>query len=360
MRFFRHTILFLAVVPGLLVAGQATPLDAIDPHFVAEDVRPHGSASPGPLSPGLLVWIFGSNLGRGCAVENTGDPATYQTELCGTRVLVGGIEARLIYAGDRQINLVVPDHPWEDTNVDFQVIRDGRASSLVPVWFGSPDPVLLSLAEPAHVGMPVWLRVEMPWVRPPPRLRYPFHIEPWDLWGGQIEVRSGAELLAPLPVPGVGRGPIGLYGGLIILGGPVPEKYMDRIPLHLNYDLELPGTYEVRYTQYRYDSESREDRVYFQSEWTSIEVLPSTSEQRREWFRALANKPPDDTVELLSDFLPTLLAARDEAALRLLAPYLDHTDTLVQRYTACALNYFDADLRNRVVPGREPEYGSVR
>src|SRR5437764_151505 len=81
------------------------------PFFRAEDVRPHGEAETHPLVPGLLTWIFGTNLGSfpGCTAENVMDPRTYKTELCGTRVLVGGIEARLIFAGDGQINLLLPD-----------------------------------------------------------------------------------------------------------------------------------------------------------------------------------------------------------------------------------------------------------
>jgi hypothetical protein len=85
------------------------------PSFRAEDVRPQGQAEPHPLVPGLPTWIFGANLSSlpGCAAQNLMDPATYKAELCSTRVLVGGIEARLIFVSPGQINLVLPEHPWE-------------------------------------------------------------------------------------------------------------------------------------------------------------------------------------------------------------------------------------------------------
>jgi len=159
------------------------------------------------------------------------------------------------------------------------------------------------------------------------------------------------------PRPNIG-GFIG--GGTIALPGEVPEKYLHRVPLHVLYNLDRPGTYQVRYTEYRHRPGSAEKVVYQQSEWTGIEILPSTTEQRRTWFQNLAENPPDDAVELLSNYLPSLLAARDEPALRLLARYLDHPDRLVRCFSAYALNYFNTELLQRVLPGREPLRGGVR
>lgn len=320
------------------------------PRFRAEDVRPHGSAEPRPLLPGLLTWIFGADLAEspGCTAKNASDPATYKTELCGTRVLVGGIEARLIAVMPGQINLVLPAHPWENQLVDMQVVRQGKASAVVPVHFGDNRPVL-SLPEPAFAGMPVWLRVEKPlgkgW------LRYPFHTEPWGTGPGVLEVRSqGRDLpmlsLLPFVLPNI--------GWTIGLPGEVPQKYLHRLPLHLVFPMDRPGTYEVRYTEYRFLPLSREREIHLQSVWTPIEIQSATPFQRRAWLQRLAAAPPRDTIELLSNFLPSLLAQRDERALRLLAPYLDSRDPLVGRYAAYALHYFDARLLEKVVPGRKP------
>jgi hypothetical protein len=283
------------------------------------------------------------------------DPSTYKTELCGTRVLVGGIEARLIFASPGQINLLLPDHPWEDEIVDVQIVHDGRASAVVPVRFGFNRPVI-SLAASAFAGMPVWVRLDKPWGKG--SLRYPFHTEPWDVGPGWFEVRfQGQELgilpLLPYPPP---------PGFDMVIGLPreVPPKYLHRVPLHLVYGFDRPGTYQVRYTEYRDRPGSAEKTVYQQSEWTAIEILASTAEQRRTWFQTLAVSPPGETVELLSDFLPSLLAARDEPSLRVLAPYLESPDSLLRQYAAYALNYFDSGLLHRVLPGRQPLRGGVR
>jgi hypothetical protein len=329
------------------------------PFFRAEDVRPHGAGEPHPLVPGLLAWIFGANLSRspgspGCTAQNTMDPATYKTDLCGTRVLVGGIEAKLIFVSPGQINFVLPDHPWENELVSVQVIHDDLASAVVPVHFGFNRPII-SLALPAFAGMPVWVRVEKPWGKG--WLRYPFRTEPWSLGPGQFDVRfQGQELgtLSLLPYPPL------TFGRMIGLPREVPPKYLYRVPLHLVYPFDRPGTYQVRYTEYRNWPRTAEKTIYQQSEWTDIEVLPSTLEQRRAWLQALAASPPEETVELLSNFLPSLLAARDEPALRLLAPYVESPDSLVRQYAAYALNYFDSGLLQRVLPDRRPQRGGIR
>src|SRR4051794_21765772 len=93
------------------------------PVFQARDVRPQGSADPHPLLPGIGVWIFGEHLGTPCGVENSMDPCTYKTELCATQVLFGGIPAKLLFTSPSQINLIAPDHPWQNELVNVQVIH---------------------------------------------------------------------------------------------------------------------------------------------------------------------------------------------------------------------------------------------
>ncbi|MBK9169603.1 MAG: hypothetical protein IPM24_19360 [Bryobacterales bacterium] len=327
------------------------------PRFRAEDVRPHGSGEPHPLVPGLLTWIFGTNLSRspGCSAESVMDGATYKADLCGTRVLVGGIEARLVAVMPSQINLVLPDHPWENEMVSFQVVRDGHASASVPVYFGFNRPVI-SLAEPSFAGGPVWIRVEKPWGKG--WLRYPFHAEPWDMGPGSFEVRfQGRELpmLSLLPYP-----PLGLGDWMVGLPREAPAEYRHRLPLHLVYSLDRPGVYQIRYTEYRIRPGSAGRAIHLRSDWTAIEIPPSSAESRRAWFQAFTSSPPEDPVELLSNFLPGLLAQHDELALRMLARYLDSQDPLVRQYAAYALNYFDSTLLGRVVPGRTPLRGGVR
>ena len=94
--------------------------------------------------------------------------------------------------------------------------------------------------------------------------------------------------------------------------------------------------------------------------WTRIEVNLSTLAQRRRSFEKLVAGRPKDTTELLAGFLKSILATRDEAALRVVAQYLDSADPVLNRYASYALNNFDPALLARVVPRRRPLRGGVR
>ncbi|MCX6608949.1 MAG: hypothetical protein NTV52_35895, partial [Acidobacteria bacterium] len=149
-------------------------------------------------------------------------------------------------------------------------------------------------------------------------------------------------------------------GGSMSLSSSVPKAFLDRVPLHLVYPMDRPGRYEVRYTEFRHRPGSTERTVYQQSDWTALEVGASTAAQRRAWFNALTASRPNDVVTVLADCLPSLLAERSEASLRILARYLAFRDRRIRQYAEYALNYFDAGMRRRVVPGREPLRGGVR
>lgn len=341
----------LRVVTVVIIAATAW---GQTPSFRAEDVRPQGAAEPHPLRPGMGVWIFGGNLGPSpsCTVDNGMDPSTYVEELCGVRVLFGGAPALLIYVSSDQINLVTPDHPWEDEDVDVVIARDGVTSAPASVRFGFARP-RLSLDGPGYAGMPVWLRVERPWGRG--RLRYPFHTEPWDMGMVWLEARYEGETLAPLRLPALGPKADGWSVGL---PEEPPDGLLDRLPLHLLYALDRPGRYQVRYLELRHAPAGME--VSQESVWADFELRPSTEEQRRTRFEELIANPPAGVSEIVGAYLPAVLAWRDEHALRALAPYLDYPNLVVQRYASYALYYFDEALRARTTPGREPPPGFVR
>jgi hypothetical protein len=337
---------------ALLLTAFSAAFAQSPPAFELRDIRPQGTAEPHPLLPGLPVWIFGRNLGPPCGVANVMDPATYKEELCGVRVLFGGLPARLLFTSPTQINLIAPQHAWQNELVNVQVVNETGASAVVPVRFGLDRPVL-SLAEPVFTGMPVWVHVEIPYGKG--SLRYPQRPEPWDFGAGRFDVRFDGRDLPLLPsIPYAG----GFFSGSVGLAHEPPAAYRDRAPLHLAYSFDRPGTYEVRYTETRW-APGGGRTVYQQSDWTRIAVRPSTVDQRRAWLAALLAVAPTDSVELLANYLPTLLASRDEPVLRVIAKYLDSPDQILQGYAAYALHYFDPKLRQRVVPGREPPYGSV-
>jgi hypothetical protein len=159
-------------------------------------------------------------------------------------------------------------------------------------------------------------------------------------------------LQLPFPPPMIGNRMVGLPHE-------PAAKYLNRAPLHLDYTFDRPGTYEVRYTEMRFDPRTRKESLYQQSEWTVIEIQPSTPAQRAAWLAKLAAAMPSDPVELMADSLPSLLAVRDEVALRVLGRYLDSPDQVLRTYARYALNYFDPALLQRVLPGRQPLRGMV-
>src|ERR1700719_3088960 len=90
-----------AVIPILAVVGQA---QTGAPTFTADRVLPSGSARAVPLAPGMLVSIYGSNLGPvgGCVgqadtrrreapnplrpYQSFAETLIYPAELCGVQV----------------------------------------------------------------------------------------------------------------------------------------------------------------------------------------------------------------------------------------------------------------------------------
>lgn len=63
---------------------------------------------PGPLSPGMIVTLVGTNLGPTTAVSGQVVGGRFTTTLSGVRVLFDGIAAPVLFASATQINAVVP------------------------------------------------------------------------------------------------------------------------------------------------------------------------------------------------------------------------------------------------------------
>ena len=95
----------------------------------------------GPIAPGEIISLFGTNLGPAAAAGLSVDPASGKvtTALAGVQVLVDGIAAPLLYVSSSQINLVVPYgaiHPSATLSVIFQ----GQQSTAVPVTIQGVEP----------------------------------------------------------------------------------------------------------------------------------------------------------------------------------------------------------------------------
>jgi hypothetical protein len=292
---------------------------------------------PVPLAPGLVLSIFGNNLGpsRGCASQHDAK-GSYPVELCDTQVFVGEIASELLWVQTGQINFRVPPETPVEGTADLLVVYQGRSSKAVPMALRIESPTL-SLDKPARVGMPVWLKLDMPYYRDS-GISYPYDIFPAAFGCNEVEVRRNGVLLPRIADLGTQA-----FGTIIGIGSPCggiasPRNphFKGRLPLHLQYRFDQPGTYEVRLTMRRL---VRHD-VPFATDWTRIEVLPADAAARQQWLADTVANAPTDTGDLLADFLPGILGHPDDETLQILQPYLYHSDRLVREYAMYGLTYW--------------------
>src|ERR1700733_3754511 len=98
---------------------------------------------PVPLAPGLVLSIFGNNLGpsRGCASQHDAK-GSYPVELCDTQVFVGEIASELLWVQTGQINFRVPPETPVEGTADLLVVYQGRCSKAVPMALRIESPTL--------------------------------------------------------------------------------------------------------------------------------------------------------------------------------------------------------------------------
>jgi hypothetical protein len=188
----------------------------------------------------------------------------------------------------------------------------------------------LSFEEPVRVGGAVWAHVELP-NNSQGMVQYPVGVEPDNLGCHEFEVRRNGVLLPRIVVRYSIRVSGGLSCGAIGIPGR-PMKHPGRLPLHLQYRFETPGIYEVRYTRKADEFGPRRDETLFRSAWTPVEVQPAAA--------APIASPPQDPVEILSDFLPSILGFPDGERLSVVLDYLYHPEETVRRYAANSLGYW--------------------
>ncbi|MGD0499473.1 MAG: hypothetical protein ABSC23_13665 [Bryobacteraceae bacterium] len=340
-------------VAVLLLLARLAQAQSGVPAFRADRVLPSGGDQPTPLAPGMLVSIYGTDLGPQAACKGQADPKDreapnplrldrayvdtliYPKELCGVQVFLGERPAGLLYVQQVQINFKVPQETPMEGSAPLRVVYQGRGSAAVEMRLGL-ELATLSLEQPAHVGGPVWVHIQQP---PYPRygdLQYPVKVNPYDFGCNEIDVRRNGSPLPRIPVQGPpGPPPAGLMCGFIgIPGREAPHK--NRLPVHLQYRFDQPGAYEVRYTRRSAPPDMRDSQPIFQTAWTRIEILPGPP--------GPPGAPPQDPVEALGDYLPSILGFPDDAHLALVVGYLYHPTETVRRYASQALNYWPEDV----------------
>ena len=309
----RHGLILL-VVPLCLAAQAEVP--TINPDGIVRS----DTTRTGILPPGMVFSIWGHNYGPKAGCKGTG------TEACGVQVLLDGEPIEVQYTNDVLVNARMPEGAPKQPVSRLVVVSGGRRSDPVEVR-RLPDTAVISLDGDAHVDGPVWIRVELPRSL---GVSYPSLSRPWDFACDAFEVRKDGKPLDPIPHPPLGMAYSGpSCPGTVNRGDPASSP--SRLPLHLQYNFSEPGDYEVRLLHYG-DFGRRANDVRMESVWTRITVQPAVQ-------RTITTHPQEPNA-LLRDFLPNLLALRDDQALRLLEDYLYHASPRVRSYAADALYYW--------------------
>jgi len=203
----------------------------------------------------------------------------------------------------------------------------------------------IHLSDPAYTGMPVWIHAELSF---PLEIRYPYGEDPGDFGPNRLEVKRENSLLPKVPYK-----PWLVGGGLVDGSIAPPTSPKDRLPVHLQYALDKPGVYSVRWTEVRHSF--RDGRVtevvVAQSDWLDFEVRQSTPEQRKDWFEKQRARVPGDAGEFVGDFLPSLLAdAPDPRGLQVVLEQLYSTEPLIHGCALGSLRFFrEEDIRSQVL-----------
>lgn len=300
---------------ALCAAAQAPPSPTINQNGIIRS----DTSREGLLPPGIVFSIYGHGFGplagcKGAALE-----------LCGIQVLIDDKPIEVQYAQEAQINARMLDTQPSQPVSRLVVISGGRRSDPVEVR-RLPEIATIAPDGIARVDGPVWIRVEL---SPTTGVSYPSMARPWDFACDEFEVRKGGKPVASIPHPELGLA----YSGPSCpgtIGVRKPEGRKSRLPLHLQYRFAQPGVYEVRLTHY--EAFYRHGDIRFQSVWTPVNVLPAIP-------RTITTHP-QEAAEILSGFLPDILALPDDEALSVVLEYLYHPSPRVRAYASDALYYW--------------------
>ena len=332
-RIVRLLILFLAAL--LATAQVLQPV----PAFSSENIRPYGRATK-ILSPGMVLELWGRNLAPvpWCGQEQK-PQAPLPRELCGVQVLIGSRPAELMYVSGNQINLKIPEDVPAEGFEPIQVCVGNVCSATLSMLF-STHTALLTLDEPAYVHMPVWIDVDPP---SPYVVSYPCGFWPWNFPGYEFEVLRKGQPLAPLPQPPrpfIGTAPLDRCEG---------PTYRGRLPLHLLYRFEEPGTYSVRFTA------KKSGKTLYQSDWTDIQIEPFSEEKRGAQLHSLEGEARNGPSAYY--VVPSLLVWPDEKALAVLLKLIHEHTSACMNYDCVRLGFgraalagFDDTLLRREIP----------
>lgn len=114
------------------------------PAISATGVVNAASLVNGPLAPGELISIFGCGLGPPQGAITNLASAKLDTVLAGTSVLFDGIPGPLFYAGNDQINAMVPYEISGQDHTNLQVMYLGQPSIPLPLAAAEASPAVFA------------------------------------------------------------------------------------------------------------------------------------------------------------------------------------------------------------------------
>ena len=118
----------LTIPVTLTVTGSAAV-----PVFTAAGVANSASGTAGPVAPGEILVIYGSNLGPQLTTLVLDADGRVASTLGGTRVLFDGVPAPMIYTSAGQVSCVTPYAVAGKTTTQVQVSYNGVLSSTIAV-----------------------------------------------------------------------------------------------------------------------------------------------------------------------------------------------------------------------------------
>jgi hypothetical protein len=200
----------------------------------------------------------------------------------------------------------------------------------------------IHIAEPVYTGLPVWVQADLPEML---TAHYPYSEDPGWFGPNNIEVKRDGEILTPLTFPTPPSGG-GLLGGWIA----PPSSPTNRLPVHLKYSLDTPGTYSVRWTVVRYEispaTRQFSETTLAQSEWLTFELRASTPRQRASWLRNQLARARIDPGVVAGDILPSMMSqAPNREVLRAVMDELySDNDAVIAYALGCAYRFPDREL----------------
>ncbi len=103
------------------------------------------SGSPGPLAPGEIIYIGGTNMGPATGVPAQVTNNALPTTLGNVTVTFDGIKAPLLYVSNTQINAIVPYGIAGRVTTNVQVTYNGASSGNIPYNVAASMPGIFTL-----------------------------------------------------------------------------------------------------------------------------------------------------------------------------------------------------------------------